>query len=255
MLKEADLEKVARIPSMSAMLLTQDYLLLGSQNGEIHLVKPNAIFIQNTAIDKIPSEDMCQSKTYPAHASFVNQLQMYTSSLNKTSLSPPLFSVGILDECIFKWRVKEEKAMWNLDNLDYPVSELNVDMFNETMPKPKFSNLVNDLLPLRNEISEALLRKDHTQQPAIELILENVIGRTALCSRNNLFYDCLNRTVFLSGANLVINDFRNQFKSGRVYATFEDAEFKEDTEKHLYQEFILLEKESFDQESNQKTQA
>ncbi len=39
--------------------------------------------------------------------------------------------------------------------------------------------------------------------------LENIIGRKAYNSRNNLFYDYDERAIYISGCNLIITDFNN----------------------------------------------
>lgn len=39
-------------------------------------------------------------------------------------------------------------------------------------------------------------------------MLQNIIGRKAFNSRNNLFYDYDDRVIYISGANLVITDFK-----------------------------------------------
>lgn len=78
---------------------------------------------------------MCLAKSYSSHVSFVNQCEISKANDNKTYL----FTSGITDECIFKWRLKEEQQYWDLDNLSYKLEQ--PDIFAELVTKDNFSNL------------------------------------------------------------------------------------------------------------------
>jgi hypothetical protein len=56
---------------------------------------------------------MCLAKSYSAHVSFVNQCETTPGNIDY------LFTTGITDECIMKWRFMQEGQFWDLDNLDY----------------------------------------------------------------------------------------------------------------------------------------
>jgi hypothetical protein len=83
---------------------------------------------------------MCLAKTYTAHVSFVNQVEVHHNA-------EFLFTSGILDEVVFKWRLCEEREAWDLDNLAYQKNQS--DLFSELISKEKFRNLQDELLPLR----------------------------------------------------------------------------------------------------------
>ena len=55
---------------------------------------------------------MCLAKTYPAHVSFVNQIESHANA-------EYIFTSGVLDECIFKWKLTEEQYFSDLDNHPY----------------------------------------------------------------------------------------------------------------------------------------
>lgn len=86
-------------------------------------------------------DQMCLAKSYSAHVSFVNQCERTMINGNKTYL----FTSGITDECIFKWKLKDEEQYWDLDNLTYKLEQ--PDIFAELVTKDKFSNLQNEVLP------------------------------------------------------------------------------------------------------------
>lgn len=115
---------------------------------------------------------MCLAKSYSAHVSFVNQCES-TSREGKTYL----ITSGITDECVFKWRLREESQYWDLDNLSYKLEQ--PDVFAELVTKDKFSNLLNEVLPQRQEMAETCSQIEDTRESPVDLKLSNIIGRKA----------------------------------------------------------------------------
>jgi hypothetical protein len=109
----------------------------------------------------------------------------------------------------------------------YPLDQ--PDLFSELVTKDKFTNLLNEVLPLRNEIAEVKQNIEDTKDSIVSLTLENIIGRKAYNKLNNLFYDYDENIIYLAGCNLVITNPRE-----------EEIKTNDDDEYHLKQEFIKL---------------
>lgn len=101
-------------------------------------------------MESIPKDKMCLAKTYAAHISFVNQCK--TNKKNQDYL----FTTGIHDECIFKWKFIYEELLWDLDNLEYQSN--HPDIFSEIIPRQQFNEVIEKELPLRKKISDVLLK-------------------------------------------------------------------------------------------------
>ena len=138
---------------------------------------------------------MCLAKTYTAHISFINQIESHQNT-------DFIYTSGILDEVIMKWRLCEEQQLWDLDNIPY--SKRQSDLFAELMSKDKFKSLQDELLPLRQGISDKQKNVDDTKCPEVELQLQSIIGRKAYNRRNNLFYDYDERLIYITGCNFII---------------------------------------------------
>lgn len=53
-----------------------NYIICGSQNGDLHFVKLTALFYEKDfIIENIQLNKMCLGKSYAAHASFLNQIE------------------------------------------------------------------------------------------------------------------------------------------------------------------------------------
>ena len=96
----------------------------------------------------------------------------------------------------------QEDQYCDLDNMDYAPDQ--PDLFSELVTKDKFTNQLNEVLPLRNEISEVKQNIEDTKEAPVELQLNNIIGRKAYNRLNNLFYDYDENILYLAGCNLVI---------------------------------------------------
>lgn len=79
---------------------------------ELHLVKSSCLYYDKDFVTEIAKKQMCLAKTYTAHISFVNQIETHQNAQY-------LYTSGILDECIMKWKLNEEQQFWDLDNLNY----------------------------------------------------------------------------------------------------------------------------------------
>jgi len=84
-----------------------DYLICGGINGDLHLVKNTSLYFEKDCIQNeiISPDNMCYSKSYTAHISFVNQCEY--SLAHKEFL----FTSGIDDECIIKWQFTQEELI------------------------------------------------------------------------------------------------------------------------------------------------
>lgn len=83
---------------MSVMIDQSPFLICGSTNGDLHLVKQSCLYYDKDFIVEIARKQMCLAKSYAAHISFVNQIETHQNAQY-------LYTSGILDECIMKWRL------------------------------------------------------------------------------------------------------------------------------------------------------
>ena len=61
---------------MSAMVNLSDYLILGSINGDLHIVKSSSLEFENF-FEVLPEvEEMFMAKTFPAHCSEISQIEI-----------------------------------------------------------------------------------------------------------------------------------------------------------------------------------
>jgi hypothetical protein len=186
---------VMKSPVMSVMMDLPPFLVCGSTNGDLHLIKQSCLYYDKDFVNEIAKKQMCLAKTYPAHVSFVNQIECHSNA-------EYMFTSGVVDECLMKWKLVEEQQFWDLDNLNYEKSQ--TDLFSELISKVKFKNLYNELLPLRASTGEKLRNVDDTRPPEVELRLQSIIGRKSYNRRNNLFYDFDERLLYIAGCNLII---------------------------------------------------
>ena len=138
---------------------------------------------------------MCMAKSYSSHVSYVNQI---IASKNLRYL----YTTGISDQCVIQWRIKQEWKLWDLDLL--PHDRNTKDLYSEIMTKQKFSNLCDNILPLREDIYEDVIANiENTDEFSHDLTLKAVIGRRAFTRRNNLFYDYDGRIIYVASTQIV----------------------------------------------------
>lgn len=89
---------------------------------------------------------MNQGKTYAAHVSFVNQCETNVANSNH------FFTSAISDECVIKWKLFQEDQFDDLDFIEYPIE--HPDIFSEVITRDKFINMINEVLPVRQETNE-----------------------------------------------------------------------------------------------------
>jgi hypothetical protein len=172
-------------------------LFLGGINGDIHIVKKTALYFEKDGIaDNINKSRLCQAKSYVGHVSFVNQIEIDAKELSKELC---LYTTGINDQAIFQWSIQIAELYWDIDHMPHDITKEDVFMA-EVEPRDKYFNIINELLPLRDEIIELQQKIDETVEVEIELKLEKVIGRKAYNRRNNLFISVDNNLVFSSGS-------------------------------------------------------
>ena len=155
-------------PIMSCMMDIYPILICGSMNGDLHFVKSSCL---NTdpdflLLDNLPKKKMCLAKSYPAHVSFVDQIELYKA---KDKNKKDLFTTGLSDESIFKWRLDEESPYWDVDNIEHDIDQ--IDVFSEMIPEDKFITLIEELLPLRTEIFALHDHIEESTQPEYEIYL------------------------------------------------------------------------------------
>lgn len=136
----------------------------------------------------------CLAKNYAGHSDPVDSIKfcggnkMYTTSFH--------------NENIFEWVVDIGKKDWDLDHKDYDLDM--EDMFLRAIEKKdEYFKIVNEMLPLRNEIVELNQNIDTAIKPEVSLKLEKVIGRKAFNRRQNLFYTEDNHLIFSSATMIV----------------------------------------------------
>jgi hypothetical protein len=81
---------------MTALINIQNHLIMGSVNGDLHIVKSSALEFDGTSPQP---KDMFIAKTYPAHCSEINQVEINPDKVY-------LYTTSVLDECIFKYRLE-----------------------------------------------------------------------------------------------------------------------------------------------------
>ena len=155
-------------PIMSCMMDIYPILICGSMNGDLHFVKSSCLYSDPDflLLDNLPKKKMCLSKSYPSHISFVDQIELYTA---KDKNKKDLFTTGLSDEAILKWRLDEESPYWDVDNLDHDIDQ--IDVFSEMIPEDKFNNLMTELLPLREEINDIQNNVEESTEPEYEIYL------------------------------------------------------------------------------------
>lgn len=85
--------------------------------------------------------------------------------------------------------------MSDYDNLDYnPVDEQSIGHKNEStlaeiLPRDEFDVLIKEVLPLRDQVADAIQHVEEDKDKESELVLINIIGRKAHNRHSNLFYD------------------------------------------------------------------
>jgi WD40 repeat protein len=135
-----------------------------------------------------------------------------------------LFSTGMNDQCVFQWKIMVSEKFWELDHLDYEIAREDVFLA-EVEPKDKYLSIIDELLPLRDEIVDIKQKIDETIEPEIYLELEKVIGRKAYNRRNNLLLTEDNQLVFSSGSIIVSLQIPPQGSS--LDQNFQDSYFQE----------------------------
>jgi hypothetical protein len=81
------------------MVNLPNHLVLGSVNGDVHLVQTSCLEYEKM-LDAFPKrKDMFMGKTYPAHCS-----EVYHLEFNQTKMG--LFTSGLSDKCVLKWRIE-----------------------------------------------------------------------------------------------------------------------------------------------------
>ena len=173
----------------------QNFYILGSSKGDINILKPTFLFVEDDFnVDNLEFDKYCLAKNYAGHASPVDSIQMCGAS--------KMYTTSFHSENIFEWTIDVGKKDWELDHKDYKLNMEDV-FLREIEKKDEYFKIVNEMLPLRNEIVELSQNIDTAIKPEVSLKLEKVIGRKAFNRRKNLFYTEDNHLIF-SSATLIV---------------------------------------------------
>lgn len=170
--------------------------VMGSTKGELFLAR-SSMFSVGTGQSPIEFSlsEMVQAKSYPAHVSFVNQIELDHSQKF-------VFTTGISDECVLQWELENAEELPDpktvLDVMDHPA-------FCPDIPSREgFSDLVRLVHPTRNLITKVLTNKDVTVPPLANLEIFRLLGRRALSQRNNIVVSATRQLVYTAGTSLVV---------------------------------------------------
>lgn len=90
-----------------------------------------------------------------------------------------------------------------MDHLDFPMTDKPDLYFAEVDSRDKYSTVIEQLLPARNEVVDIKQQIDVSYEPELYLSLDRVLGRRAYNRRNNLFFTDNNQLIFPAGSMLV----------------------------------------------------
>ena len=211
---------------ISAISGADDWVILGGDNGDLSLLKKNMFYKpEEMAVDHMKISNYCQGKNYMGHSGPIDSIQicgdkLYTSAFN--------------EENLFEWTIDKGKKDWELDHLDYQM-EIEEIFLREIERREEYEKIVNDSLPLRNQIVELKKNVDTSVIPEINLELKKVIGRKAFNSRNNMFYTADNNIAFIAASLIVLMkippeglELTEENKSQFFTETFLDPDSEED---------------------------
>ena len=194
--KSSNSEDVFEIQKMvvSSIGDFEDWMVMGSADGDLHIIKKSFLYMEDDmAADTLADEHYCHAKDYIAHAAPVDLIQ---------KVGNRLFTTSIYNENIFEWEIVMGKKEWELDHKDYKM-DIDDIFLRGIERKEEYLKIVNEMLPLRNEIVELSQNIDSSMQPELCMTLEKIIGRKAFNRRKNLFYTEDNHLVF-SAASLIV---------------------------------------------------
>jgi hypothetical protein len=114
-------------PIMTCMLDLDSLIVCGSFNGDLLFVKSSALYLIKDHLLEKSKQKMGLAKSYTALTSFVNQIEFQKRRIESSknpldrlqneseSYQHFLYTSGISDEVILKWRFDEESPFWELD--------------------------------------------------------------------------------------------------------------------------------------------
>lgn len=92
------------IPYMSAMANLPNYLILGSVNGDLHIVHASCLEYDRMSETNPKDRELFVAKTYNAHCSQVGHIEFN----QERSL---VYTSGLTDRCVFKWRIEGDFSL------------------------------------------------------------------------------------------------------------------------------------------------
>lgn len=191
----------------SAMRRSDKITFLGCTEGDIYICK-NSFY--SPCEDKITTDEItsyfCIAKMYAAHISFVDQLEC-----SRFQEKEFLYSTGLNDEAVYKWRVIHTDAQNELDHVAPLADTYPPDQFlMEVPPRDYIISNLNSYFRDREQLINCKSAEDKNIFTKVRLNLARTIGRSAYHLRNSLvvtrdlqlFYPC---GTLLVGLNLKPN--------------------------------------------------
>lgn len=206
---KANRERRSRVPDLrdlseyannkvkiSAICDSEKIALMGGVGGEVFLSRSTMFATGN---DEGPNEhrltDMVQAKTYPAHTSFVSQIEMDHSQ-------NAVFTTGDNEECIFQWEIERTEDVPDQETV---VAVSSQARFCQDIPnRTHFLDLVRIIHPSRVQFTQALAGCDKSVLPRVHIKLHRVIGRKAMMRRGNLLVSDQDQLVYCVGTIAVV---------------------------------------------------
>ncbi len=96
----------------------EKYIIYGSMMGDLHMVRYESLPIEKSN-DLTNLKQYFFGKTYTAHNSFVNQILMYYPTADHNNAF--LFTTGVTDESVFKWKLTIESSQLDKDYDSYDI--------------------------------------------------------------------------------------------------------------------------------------
>jgi WD40 repeat protein len=207
---------------VTAMQFFGKSMFLGTAKGDINIVKTTCLQMNGTdlTIETLKPENLCLAKSYAAHSSAVDSIQVMHDETK-------LFTSSLSDHCIFEWAIKKGNVSWELDHREYD-TEMEDMFLREIEKKQEYNKIINEMLHSRNEIIELQQNTDMSIEPELSLKLDKIIGRKAFNRRNNAFYTSDNHLIFNAASLLVM-----------VNIPPEGYEINEKTKKFFFKEKFL----------------
>lgn len=195
-LDELDTQRIV----VSALHSRDRFSFLGDVEGDLFICK-NALF--SLEREKVNESELysyfCTAKTYAAHTSFVDRLEFL-----QTDGGDWLYTTGLSDECIYKWKVQYSDPSLELDHIAPLDHALFADEFLGEVPdRESLAAALNSHFPVREQLFQLAAGVDLDVFPKVRLEISRVVGRHACHARNTLLRT-LNDQLFYPAGGLLV---------------------------------------------------